>query len=53
MSQKEPWNRAVKDDDFDVLIGFNRGDDLVELRNLVRTEDVERRIINRYPPVIR
>src|SRR5256886_8390337 len=32
MSQKEPLHRAVKDDHFDVLVSFNRCDDLIQLR---------------------
>ena len=47
MSQKEPWNRAVKDDHFDMLVSFQCGDGLVELWNRVRTKDVERRVIDR------
>ena len=53
MSQKEPRNRAVKDDHFDVLVVFHRCDSLVELWNSVRAEDIEGRVINRYAPVRR
>ena len=52
MSEKKPLNRAVKDDHFDVLVSFKRCDDFVELRNRCRTEDVERRMIKRYSPVL-
>ena len=51
MRQKEPFNRAVKDDHVDVLVSFERCDDLIELRNGFRTEDVERRMIKRYSPI--
>ena len=44
--------RAVKDDHFDVLVSFNRCDDFVELRNRCRAEDVERRMIKRYSPIL-
>src|SRR6266700_6049897 len=52
MSHKESFNRAVKDDHFDVLVSFNRRDDFVELRNRSGTEDVERRMIKRYSPIL-
>src|SRR6266566_8744073 len=52
MSHKESFNRAVKDDHFDVLVSFNRCDDFVELRNRSGTEDVERRMIKRYSPIL-
>jgi len=52
MSQKEPLNRAVKDDHFDVLVSFQRGDDFVELRKSFRAKDVERRMIKRYAPIL-
>ena len=29
MSQKEPFDRAVEDDHFDVLVSFERCDDLI------------------------
>ena len=52
MSHEESFNRAVKDDHFDVLVSFNRCDDFVELRNRCRTEDVEWRMIKRYSPIL-
>ena len=52
MSEKEAFNRAVKDDHFDVLVSFNRCDDFVELRNRIGAKDVERWMINGYPPVV-
>lgn len=51
MSQKEPLHRTVKDDDFDVLIRFQRCDDFVELRNSFRATDVEGRMIKRDAPI--
>src|SRR5712691_10972502 len=52
MSHEESFNRAVKDDHFDVLVSFNRCDDFVELRNRCRTEDVQRWMIKRYSPIV-
>src|SRR6266850_5583804 len=52
MSQKESFDGAVKDDHFDGLVRFDRRDDLIELRNGVRTENIERRMINGYPPIV-
>jgi len=51
MSQKEPFDRAVEDDHLDVSVRFRARNDLVQLRNGRRTEDVERRMIDRYPPI--
>ena len=45
MSKKESFDRAIKDDYFDVLVSFERCDDFVELRNSFRTKDVERRLL--------
>src|SRR5215469_18845431 len=53
MSQKEPWNRAVKNHHFDMLVSFHRSDDLVELWNGVRAKDVKRRMIDRDSPIRR
>src|SRR6266481_5762160 len=52
MSQKESLDGAVKDNYFDGLVRFDRRDDLIELRNGVRTENIERRMINGYPPIV-
>src|SRR5260370_16283641 len=51
MTEKKTWNRAVKNDHFDLLVGFNCRDDLVELWNRVRAKDVEPRMINRHAPI--
>ena len=52
MSHEKAVDGAVKDDYFEFLVSFDRGDGLVELRNRVRAKDVERRMINRYLPVV-
>ena len=52
MSQKESFNGAVKDNYFDVLVCFDRRDYLIELRNGVRTENIERRMVNGYSPIV-
>jgi hypothetical protein len=51
VSQEKSFDRAIKDDDFDVLVSFQRGDDFVELGNCIRAKDVERRMIDRRAPV--
>src|SRR5258705_5318409 len=52
MSQKESFDGAVKDNYFDVLVRFDRRDDLIELRNGVWTENIERRMVNGYSPIV-
>ena len=52
MSQKESFDGAVKDNYFDVLVRFDRGDDLIELRNGVRIENIEWRMINGYSSIV-
>src|SRR2546423_1533726 len=52
MSEKESFDGAVKDNYFDVLVCFDRRDDLIQLRNGVRTENIERRMINGYSPIV-
>src|SRR5712671_3174571 len=52
MSQKESFDGAVKDNYFDGLVRFDRRDDLIELRNGVRTENIERRMVNGYSPIV-
>ena len=52
MSQKKPFNGAVKNHDFDVLVGFQRCDDFVELRNSFRAKDVEGRVIKGHAPIL-
>src|SRR5882672_10723288 len=52
MSQKESFDGAVKDNHFDGFVRFDRRDDLIELRNGVRTENIERRMVNGYSPIV-
>src|SRR5438105_8709031 len=52
MGQKESFDGAVKDNYFDGLVRFDRRDDLIELRNGVRTENIERRMVNGYSPIV-
>src|SRR5262245_54201577 len=51
MSQKETFNSAVKDHDFDMLVSFEFRDDLVQLWNGFRTKDVERRVVKCDSPI--
>src|SRR5262249_30034298 len=51
VSQKESIDRAVKNHHFDMLIRFKCGDDLVQLRKILGTKDVERRKIKRDSPI--
>src|SRR5258708_3724763 len=51
MTEKETFNGTVKDHHFDLLVGFERRDDHVQLRNGFRAENVERRVIKRDTPV--
>jgi hypothetical protein len=53
MGQKKTFNRAVKDNHFDMPVSFHRGDGFVELWNGVRAKDVERRVIDRHSPIRR
>src|SRR5712664_3690787 len=52
MSQKESFDGAVKDNYFDGLVRFDRRDDLIEFWNGVRTENIERRMVNGYSPIV-
>ena len=51
MSPKETLNGTVKSHHFDMLVSFECRDDLVQLRNGFRTENVERRVVKRDSPV--
>jgi len=42
MSEKEPFHGTIKDHDLDLLVGFKRSDDRIQLRNGFRPKDVER-----------
>ena len=48
---KKPVDSAVEDDYFELLVSFDRGDDLVQLRNRFRPEDIYRRMIQRDAPI--
>ena len=51
MSQEKPFDRAIKDNDFDMLVSFQGRDDFVQMRNCIRAKDIERRMIDRRAPV--
>src|SRR5580700_8240160 len=53
MNQKETFNRTVKDHHPNLLVSFDCRDDLVHLRKHLRTEDVERRMVNSDSPILR
>jgi len=50
--KEDAFDRTLEDDHFEVRVGFNRGDDLTQLRNGIRTKDIERRMIKRYSPIV-
>jgi len=52
MGHEKAVDGAVEDDYFEFLVSFDRGDGFVELRNCGRAKDVERRMIDRYLPVV-
>src|ERR1700730_16468829 len=52
MNQKEDLNRTVKDNYLDLLFSFDCDDDFVHLRKHLRTEDVERWVVNRDSPIL-
>jgi hypothetical protein len=51
--QKEALDGAVEHDDLDLLVGLQRGDDLIKLRNRLRAEDIDRRDIKCDAPIRR
>lgn len=51
MGHEKPVDCAVEDDYFELLVSFDRGDDLVQLRNRFRPEDIYRRMIQRDAPM--
>src|ERR1700730_4922825 len=51
MNQKETFNGTVKNHHLNLLVSFECRDDLVHLRKHLRTEDVERRVVERDSPV--
>ena len=52
MNKKEIFNSTVKNDHLKPLVSFNCRDDLSDLRKHLRTEDVERRVIERHSPTL-
>src|SRR2546422_7882355 len=52
MNEKETFDCTVKDHHLNLLVSFDCRDDLVHLRKHLRTEDVERRVINRDSPIL-
>ena len=51
--EKKPFHGTVKNDDFDLFVGFKRGNHLVQLRNGVRTKNVQWRMIKGDAPMVR
>jgi hypothetical protein len=49
--EKEAIDGAIEHNDLHVLIRLDRCDDLVKLRDLLWSEDVQRRDIKRHTPV--
>jgi hypothetical protein len=49
--QEKPLDCAVEHHDLHFIIGFERRDDLVQLRYRLRTKDVERRMIEGDAPI--
>jgi hypothetical protein len=49
--QKKAIDRAVEDNDLYVTVGFQRRDDLVQLRDRLGPEDVQGRVVKRHPPI--
>src|SRR5256885_9055349 len=52
VNQKETFNSTVKDHHLNLLVSLDCRDDLVHLRKHLRTEDVERRVVNRDSPIL-
>src|ERR1700732_2180252 len=50
MNEKETFNSTVKNHHLNLLVSFDRRDDLVHLRKHLRSEDVERRVVKRDSP---
>jgi hypothetical protein len=51
MRKEEALDGAIEHNDLHMLIRFDCGDDLVELRDLLWSEDVQRRDIECHAPV--
>src|ERR1700693_1416439 len=52
MNQKETFNGTIKDHHLDLLVSFECRDDLIHVRQHLRTEDVERRVVKRDSPIL-
>src|SRR5258707_13964978 len=52
MNQKETFNNTGKDHHLNLLVSFDCRDDLVHLREHLRVEDVERRVVKRDSPIL-
>src|SRR5882724_2634128 len=52
VNQKEAFNGTIKNHHLNLLISFERRDDLVHLRKHLGTEDVERRVVKRDSPIL-
>src|ERR1700704_2918525 len=50
--EEKPFHGAVKNDNFDLFVGFKRCNDLVQLRNGVRTKNVQWRMIQGDAPIV-
>src|SRR6476620_6661611 len=53
MNEKEAFNGTVKHHHLDPPVSFEGREDLVHLRKHLRTEDVERRVVERDSPILR
>ena len=53
MRDEEALDGAVEYDDLDPIIGLERGDDLIQLRNALRAEDVEGWVVESNTPIER
>jgi hypothetical protein len=51
--EEEAFDGAIEDNDLHMLIGFERHDDLVELRDRFGSENIERWMIERNSPIRR
>ena len=52
MVQEEPVDRTVEDHHLQVSIALKRAYDLFQLRNRFRSEDIQRRMIKSYSPIV-
>src|ERR1035438_1287620 len=52
MNEKETFNGTIKNHHLNLLVSFECRDDLVHLREHLRTKDVERRVVKRDSPIL-